>query len=74
MDIYVKYILQGDNPYQIILTSGEGYQPSAEELRRLEEIDDRLRAILPVEDFHSIASTTPRDKASQQVAIRSLLF
>lgn len=44
------------NPYQIVLTSGEGFRPTPLEMQRLDAIDTRLKALMPAEDFQAIAS------------------
>ena len=46
-----------DNPYQITLSTGEGFHPSKEEMQRLEAIDRRLKALMPPQEYASIAST-----------------
>lgn len=46
-----------NNPYQIVLAAGEGFQPLAEEMKRLEEIDRKLQALMPPAHFASIRST-----------------
>ena len=58
------------NPYQITLSSSDGFHPARDEMRRLEAIDQRLQRLLPRSDFESIASTSPR-LLSAQVSPRS---
>ena len=56
------------NPYQVALLPGDGFCPPEVEQGRLEEIDNRLRALLPAEDFEQIAST-PRSTTSQNTQV-----
>ena len=56
------------NPYQIALSTGEGFRPSADETKHLEAIDDRLKALLPPEDFESICGTPTSQAHSEQVS------
>lgn len=58
--------LQSVNPYQITLSTGEGFCPARDELQRLEAIDTRLKGLLPPEDFVSIMSS-PRNITPAQV-------
>ena len=56
------------NPYQITLSSGEGFHPAQDEKHRLDAIDRRLQRLLPKSDYESIASTpAPSRGQSQQV-------
>ena len=55
------------NPYQITLTTGEGFHPAQDEQKRMEAIDRRLQSLLPKSDFESIASTPMPRGQSQQV-------
>ena len=64
--LLIVFFPQDFNPYQIVLSAGEGFLPSGDEQKRLEHIDQRLRALLPPEDFESIAST-PRNITPKQV-------
>jgi hypothetical protein len=69
-----EFYLQSSNPYQIVLSAGEGFRPAAEELKRLDAIDDRLRALLPPDDFNSICSTPSSAAPSEQVSRIKTLF
>ena len=53
------------NPYQITLSSNEGFHPAHDEMRRLEAIDQRLQRLMPRSDFESIASLSPRLLSAQ---------
>lgn len=64
LDALPEEDLEGDvatNAFQIVPSLGEGYQPEREEMKRLQDIDHRLKALLPPEDFAMIAAPpTPR--------------
>ena len=55
------------NPFQVVLADGEGFMPEVHEMRRLTDIDSRLKALMPPSEYESIAST-PRSVQSRQVA------
>ena len=57
------------NPYQIAVGNGEGFLPTSDEIKRLTDIDNRLRVMFPEEDFASIVSVTPRSQTSRQVYV-----
>ncbi|ELT93890.1 hypothetical protein CAPTEDRAFT_222096 [Capitella teleta] len=61
-------LFDNSNPYQIVLSTAEGFRPSEDEIKRLDQIDDRLRALLPPEDFNSICSTPLSTVPSEQAS------
>ncbi len=52
--------------------SGEGFLPTSDEMKRLTDIDSRLKVLLPEEDFASIASVSPRPDQPQVNRTRAL--
>ncbi|XP_076463690.1 uncharacterized protein LOC143295898 [Babylonia areolata] len=63
-------ISEEDNPYQLVISPGEGFLPSDNELRTLTAIDQRLQTILPEEDFRSIASSALSHAPQQRLFTR----
>ena len=51
--------VQEPNPFhlQLQVCPGIGYQPDADEQKMLQDIDARLQALMPPDDFMSISST-----------------
>ena len=48
--------------------SADGFWPSLEESRRLEQIDNRLRMLMPPDAFESLSQTPTSRHAIEQVA------
>ncbi|XP_070578730.1 dentin sialophosphoprotein-like isoform X2 [Ptychodera flava] len=48
------------NPFALQITPGLGFRPDEQEQKELNDIDARLQALLPREDFESICSTPRR--------------
>ena len=67
--IFICCLQDEENPYQIAVGNGEGFLPTSDEIKRLTDIDNRLRVMLPEEDFASIVSVTPRSQTSRQVCV-----
>ena len=50
-------MLQKSNPFQLQLAPGVGYLPDADEKKMLEDIDSKLMALMPSQEFMSICSS-----------------
>jgi len=48
----------------VLSHESDGFWPTDDEQRRLEEIDKRLKMLLPADDFQLIASVTPTNDTS----------
>ncbi|XP_043940038.1 fibrous sheath-interacting protein 1 [Protopterus annectens] len=49
-------VAEDSSLWDLPLSAGEGYTPESSELQQLEDIDQKLKAILPTEDFLAVCS------------------
>lgn len=73
--VHINLVLQdgAESCYQVALRPGEGFCPDPDEMRVLDGIDNRLKELLPPEEFEEV-SARPSQMVSLHFIQNSMLY